>query len=344
MSLIYAITGGQKDEVAMMSKADEINKSKEHRKVADAMNKADAMGKVDCAIIGGGPAGLQAALVLGRARRSVALIDDNRPRNAVTRASHGFLTRDGVKPAEFRRIAYEEVLRYPSVAHERWQALEIKGEDGAFTITGEGGERVEARKVIISAGLKETFPDIPGLREVYGTSMFNCPFCDGWELRDQPLIVVTGQEGAFHMTQTIFGWSKDLVVCTNGRTESFTADEKAWLDKRNIPVVEQAVSAFYHQDGVLREVAFADGTAVTRSGGFIAPAWTPKAGFHESMQYERNALGGIVAGEFGKSSVPGLFAAGDAAYVMPSQLIYAAADGGKAAVGVFRELLLEDFA
>ncbi len=171
----------------------------------------------DCTVIGGGPAGLNAALVLGRARRSVVLFDDNLPRNRVTHASHGFLTRDGVTPAEFRRIAYEEVLHYPSVERHSVKVTDVRKLDSGFLVTAENGETVRSRKLLITAGLKEELPPILGLKELYGKSVFHCPYCDGWELRDQPLIVVIDHPRAYHMAKLIYQWSRDLVVCTNGR-------------------------------------------------------------------------------------------------------------------------------
>lgn len=296
----------------------------------------------DCAIIGGGPAGLNAALVLGRARRSVALFDNSQPRNAVTHASHGFITRDGVTPAEFRRIAYEEVQVYPSVELLPWEVTEIHRSDNRFVVVTSTGRQIEARKLLITTGLREVFPDIPGFHECYGTSLFNCPYCDGWELRDQPLIVVSENSGVFHMAKLLYTWSKDLVICTNGHAV-LDVEQKQLLKSRNIEVVEQAVAMFIGHEGKLRQVEFADGTRIERTGGFVTPEWKPKASFKGSLGYEVNEFGGIATNEWGKSTIPGVYAAGDAAYVMPSQLIYAAADGSKAAVGINMELTEEDF-
>lgn len=296
----------------------------------------------DCAIIGGGPAGLNAALVLGRARRKVAILDNNQPRNAVTHASHGFITRDGVTPGEFRRIAYEEVLRYPSVQHLPLEVTGMEAVSGGYAVTTSAGQRVEARKLLIATGLREVFPEIAGLHECYGTSLFNCPYCDGWELRDQPLIVVSDKPGVFHMAKLLYTWSRDLVICTNGQTVLDDV-QKQLLESRNIRVVEQAAVAFIHEEGRLQQVEFADGSRIERSGGFITPEWQPKASWDEDLEYEVNELGGVVTDEWGRSTVPGVYAAGDASYIGPSQLIYAAAAGSRAAAGINLELTEEDF-
>ncbi|OMF37606.1 pyridine nucleotide-disulfide oxidoreductase [Paenibacillus sp. FSL H8-0548] len=296
----------------------------------------------DCVIIGGGPAGLNAALVLGRARRSVVLIDNNQPRNAVTHASHGFLTRDGVTPGEFRGIAYEEVLRYPSVEHWQVEAASVIKTESGFKVTMQSGEHVQARKVILATGLKEVFPEIEGFYALYGKSLFNCPYCDGWELRDQPLVIVSESPMIFHFVKVVYNWSKDLIVCTNGHA-TLTNDQKELLLSKGITIREEPISAFIGQNGMLEQVRFTDGTQIERTGGFVSPSFLPKALFGESLGCALTEIGGIKTDDFGRSTIHGLYAAGDASYFMPSQLIYAAADGSKAAVGVNMDLIDEQF-
>jgi thioredoxin reductase len=294
----------------------------------------------DCAIIGGGPAGLNAALVLGRARRSVALIDNNQPRNAVTHASHGFITRDGIAPAEFRRIAYEEVLRYPSVKHWQTEVATVNKTEYGFEMFTSSGDFVQARKLILATGVKEIFPEIEGFYPLYGKSLFNCPYCDGWELRDQPLVVVSEYPTAFHTAKLLLNWSKDVVLCTNGHA-SLSDQQKEWLESMEITVIEQPIAAFIGQNGLLEQVRFTDGTHILRAGGFVTPKFVQKASFGEILGCEMTELGGVRTDEFGRSSVTGLYAAGDASYFMPSQLIYAAADGSRSAVGVNMDLMEE---
>ncbi|MFD0710886.1 NAD(P)/FAD-dependent oxidoreductase [Paenibacillus sp. GCM10027626] len=296
----------------------------------------------DCAIVGGGPAGLNAALVLGRARRRVALLDNSRPRNGVTHASHGFLTRDGIQPAEFRRIAYKEVLSYPSVRHWQAEVIDIQRTEHGFVLRTSSGEYMQARKLILAAGLKEVFPQIDGLRDFYGKSLFNCPFCDGWELRDRPLVVVSDNPGAFHAVKLLLNWSRDVVMCTNGR-DILTAEQRQQLAFRGIRIVDTPVAAFTGRNGLLERVHFTDGTHIERRGGFIGPTMLPNARFNEALGYQTAKNGGIVTDAMGRSTVAGVYAAGDSAYVMPSQLIYAAASGSKAAMAVVADLTEEDW-
>jgi thioredoxin reductase len=171
---------------------------------------------IDCAIIGGGPAGLNAALILGRARRNVLLFDNDKPRNAVTQESHGFITRDGIKPKEFREIAHKELSRYASVLYLKREVTSVI-KNKMFELVTSEREKYYSKTIIISTGLKDILPIIENISDFYGTSLFHCPYCDGWELRDKPLVVIIGEQvQGFHFIQTIFNWSKDLVVLTNG--------------------------------------------------------------------------------------------------------------------------------
>jgi|SRR6476469_8138115 len=172
----------------------------------------------DCAIIGEGPAGLNAALVLGRARRDILLFDNNNPRNAVIHESHGFITRDGVKPKEFREIAHKEIEKYPSVIYENKKIASVIKNDGFFSLTTSNNETYQSKTIIIATGLKDNLPTIENISYYYGKSLFNCPYCDGWELRDKALVVIIDdQVEGFHFIQTVYNWPKDHVVCTNGK-------------------------------------------------------------------------------------------------------------------------------
>ena len=162
---------------------------------------------VDVGIIGGGPAGMSAALVLGRARKSVVVIDEGRPRNRVTRESHGFLTRDGVSPSEFRRIARDQIGAYPSVRFVEEAAAQVAGSDGDFRVTTAQGRTYRCRKLLFATGMKDLPLDIAGLSDVYGKSAFVCPYCDGWELREQPLVLIQKGARALHAAKTLAGWS-----------------------------------------------------------------------------------------------------------------------------------------
>jgi thioredoxin reductase len=293
---------------------------------------------IDCAILGGGPAGLNAALVLGRARRTVLVFDDNQPRNAVTQETHGFLTRDGVKPNEFRHLAHQDISKYPSVEIRPTRITDVRNHEGLFKLVADNGAVVRARTIILATGLKEILPAIVDIHDYYGKSVFSCPYCDGWELKEKPLIVIAeeGQQ-AFHMAKIVWNWSRDVLVCTNGHA-TLTPEQKETLQKKAIQVVEDTITALVGKNGMLERVVFASLEESQRQGGFVVPQWTQASGFGALLGCDSNALGAIVTDDFGRTTIPGVYAAGDASVVVPSQLIIAAASGSRAAAGVNMDL------
>ncbi|WP_336775995.1 NAD(P)/FAD-dependent oxidoreductase [Paenibacillus sp. MMO-58] len=298
----------------------------------------------DCAIIGGGPAGLNAALVLGRARRHVVLFDDNKPRNAVTRESHGFITRDGVKPDEFRRAAHLDISKYPSVQVVRNKAVDmVKRGHALFLVQASTGQVYQARTIILALGLKEKLPDITGVADYYGSSLFSCPYCDGWELRDQPLAVISENEShRFSMASTVYNWSKDLIVCTNG-VGTFEPKQRAKLLSRGVRIFEQPIASLRGKSGRLQKIVFADGTEVARTGGFVTSDWYLPIRIAEKLGCRLNESGGLAIDDYGKTTVEHVYSAGDAATISPAQLIVAAAGGSKAAMSVNTALTHMDF-
>jgi thioredoxin reductase len=298
---------------------------------------------IDCAIIGGGPAGLNAALVLGRARRTVLVFDNNQPRNAVTQEAHGFLTRDGVKPAEFRSIAHQEISKYPSVEIRHMRINNVSKHEGWFELVADNGEVVQARTIILATGLKETLPTIDGIHDYYGKSLFSCPYCDGWELKDKPLLVIA-EEGqrAFHLAKLVWNWSRDVVVCTNGHA-LLTTEQKEALQKKEIQVVEDRIIALIGKRGQLERVVFATQGERERRGGFVASQLLQASPFTEELGCQMNAMEGIVTDPLGRTNIPGVYAAGDALLAVPHQLIIAAAGGSSAAAGVNADLTEREF-
>src|SRR5438093_3839083 len=296
----------------------------------------------DCAIIGGGPAGLNAALILGRARRNVILLDNNTPRNAVTRESHGFLTRDGIKPKEFREIAHKELGRYPSVVYlKREVTLVIKNTE--FELVTSEREKYFSRTIIISTGLKDVLPNIENISDFYGKTLFHCPYCDGWELRDKPLAVIIGdQVQGFHFIQTIYNWSKDLVVLTNGK-DFQNAEQKNLIRHKGIKIIESKIKKFEGSNGHMEKIIFDNGESVLRKGGFVMPQLVQSSDFGKRLGCKSNSLGGIAIDSFGRTNIPGVYTAGDASVISPAQIIIAAAEGVRAAAGVNMDLTQKEF-
>jgi thioredoxin reductase len=297
----------------------------------------------DCAIIGGGPAGLNAALILGRARRNVMLFDNNNPRNAITQNSHGFITRDGIKPNEFREIAHNEIGRYPSVKFANREVTSAIKNKRLFEIATLETTRYQSKTIIISTGLKDVLPSIDNISDYYGKSLFHCPYCDGWELRDKPLVVIIGEQAqGFHFIQTIYNWSKDLIVCTNGETFQ-NSEQRDILQNKRIKIIENKIKNFVGKNGQMEEIIFENGESVLREGGFVMPQLIQSSDFGKQLGCEYNSLGGIATDSFGRTNVQGVYAAGDASVIAPAQIIIAAAEGVRAAAGVNMDLTQKEF-
>ena len=297
----------------------------------------------DSAIIGGGPAGLNAALVLGRARRNIILLDNNNPRNAVTHESHGFITRDGTNPGEFRQIAHDELSRYPSIEFKNAKVTSVTKNEMSFELITSDGGKYQSKTIIISTGLKDVLPDIDNISKFYGKSLFNCPYCDGWELRDRPLVVIIeDQKRVIHYVQTVYNWSKDLVVCTNGKV-ILDPEQKHLLQNKGIIIMEQRIKNLVGQNGLMEQIVFENGETMSRKDGFVLPQLIQSSGFGKQRGCENNLMGGIATDSSGRTNIQGVYAAGDASVIAPSQLIYAAAEGSRVAVGVNTDLIQQEF-
>jgi len=304
--------------------------------------------EVDVVIVGGGPAGLSAALNLGRARASVVLIDAGRPRNAATLRSHGFLTRDGVSPLELRKLARAELAAYPNVRLlDRTGVsalLEQHGGEGLRFIAALQGRgtgippAIAARSVLIATGLRETLPAIPSLRAFYGMTIFSCAACDAWELQDRSLALIGETPDLAARARLIARWTDRLTVFTNG-SEAVDTVEEAELAASGIVVERRAIDDLEGDRGAVTAVRLGDGTRIEIDGGFVRPQWHPALDFVGGMALERDAYGNLVTDRSGRTSVAGLYAAGDAASPGPQQLIVAAGQGARAAAVLVHDLV-----
>lgn len=293
----------------------------------------------DCTIIGGGPAGLNAALILGRARRTVVMVDSDEARNKVTHEAHGFVTRDGVKPNEFRELAHQEFKKYNTIETMEDKVMEIIKEADVFTIKTEKGMEWKTRKVVLATGVTEKFPNVPNLRNYYGKSIFNCPYCDGWELRDQPLALFGVVEYTIHMAEVLRNWSKDLVIFTNG--DKVTKSQFKRLSSMQVRVETSTVKQLTGNDGLLQGVELEDGLIIERTGGFVTPELVQATALGKAIGLKLDDIGGHKCDEAGKTKIHGFFVAGEAASIYPSQLIIAAASGATVAMAVNVELTHE---
>ncbi len=301
------------------------------------------MNQYDCMIIGGGPAGLSAALTLGRARRKVALVDNGTNRNRVTQESHGFLTRDGIKPQEFKNLASKDIESYPSITMMDQTVIEIIKDDitGLFLVNTSENKTYVTEKILLATGIQEEFP-LPQIRQYYGKSLFSCPYCDGWELRDKPLaIIAENEEHISHMTKLVFNWSQDLIVFTNGHQLSKKIQND--FEQKKIKAYTNTIKDLHGDDGNLSSVELETGDNILRAGGFIVPSFYRPNKFAKQLNCQVDENGTIMTDGAGRTTAAGIYIAGETEKGGPSSLMIAAAEGFKAASSINMDITIERF-
>jgi thioredoxin reductase len=297
------------------------------------------MSEHDVVVIGAGAAGLSAALVLSRARRRVLIVDAGAPRNAPAAHMHGYLSRDGRPPAELLAAGRQEVTGYGGRFHAG-TATELvpNGRDGLW-VRLDAGERVAARRVLVTTGLRDELPDVPGLRDRWARDVLHCPYCHGYEVRDRALGVIGGTPAAVRYAQIVRQWSSDLVYFTPpGR---LTAAERRELLARGITVREGRIERLVLGDDRLRGVQLDDGCVVPCDALFVPPRFVPADRLLTELGCAVDADGWVRVDAAGRTSVPGVWAAGNV--VDPrAQVITAAGAGSAAAIAINADLVDED--
>jgi thioredoxin reductase len=295
----------------------------------------------DVVIAGAGPAGLSAALILGRARRRVLLCDTGTPRSWAAKEMHAYLSRDRIAPEEFRTLARGEVLRYPGVRFLPEEVRTARRRGLGFEVRIGDGRVVRARKLLIATGVFDMLPRIPGIEPLFGSSVFQCPYCDGWEMRGRRIVAYGKGRRGYEMARALTAWTDDIVLCSNGRTALGRA-ERAHLAGNGIPLVEKRIERLDASGGKLRAVVFRDGEVLRCQALFFDTPSRSQSSLAESLRCRFARHGGILCGQYEATSVPGVFVAGN--IIRDVQLsIVAAAEGARAAFGINRALTREDF-
>ncbi len=292
----------------------------------------------DVLVVGGGAAGLSAALVLGRARRQVVVVDVGSPRNAPAAQMQGYLSRDGMPPAELLAAGRAEVLEYGvEIVDDR-----VAGIEPGFRARLGGGGEVVARRVLLATGVRDELPDIPGVRERWGRDLLHCPYCHGWEVRDQPLGVLGTRPDAVQHALLVAQWSDDVVFFEH--TMNLGADDQARLQARNVAVAGGAVDRLVVEGDRLVGIGLADGTVVPRTAVFIRPVNVSHPdGLAAGLGCDVDDAGFVLVGPTGQTSVAGVWAAGNV--VDPRlQVISSAGAGSAAAIAINADLVADDVA
>ncbi|WP_316790538.1 NAD(P)/FAD-dependent oxidoreductase [Pedobacter frigoris] len=295
--------------------------------------------KNDVIIIGGSYAGLSAAMSLGRAIRNVVIIENGKPCNAQTPYSHNFLTRDGSKPAEIAALGKEQVMKYPTVRFVTGKAVALNGEDLNFQVVLEDGQVFFSKKILFATGLKDLIPDIKGFAACWGISVIHCPYCHGYEYKGQDTGVLMNGAGVFEVARMIRNWTDRLSVFTNGPA-TLEIDQLKKLSEMNIQVEEREIDRFDHQNGILENIVFKDGSGTRLDALYARPPFEQHCSILKDLGCKIAGTGHVEVDEFQKSSIPGIYAAGDSTTLMRS-VAAAVYTGNKAGAMINHELVAE---
>ncbi|MDQ1670777.1 MAG: hypothetical protein QOE40_2838 [Actinomycetota bacterium] len=290
-------------------------------------------------IIGGGAAGLSAALVLSRARRTVTVVDAGEPRNAPAAHMQGYLSRDGMPPRELLAAGRAEVERYGGKVVPGTVTDVTPGRRSGFEIRLADGTVLAARRLLIATGLRDELPDIPGARERFGHDVLHCPYCHGYEVRDRKLGVLGGGPDAIRQVQLVRQWASDVVFFPH--TTQVTAEQRQQLVARAIGIVEGKVVRVVVEDNRLSGVELDDGSLIRRDAVFVGPRFVPNADLLVSLGCAVDDNDWVVADATGRTSVAGVWVAGNAANAR-AQVITAAGEGSAAAIALNADLVEED--
>lgn len=299
----------------------------------------------ECAVVGAGAAGLSAALVLGRARRTTIVIDSGDPSNRASPVIGGLLGFDRRPPDDLYATGREELQAYPTVEYRRGEVLSGRTVDRGFELDVADGEPIRAKRVLLATGMSYCPPQLPGLAELWGTSVFQCPFCHGWEVRDQRLAALASGEAGMHGALMLRGWTDDVVLLTDGRKD-LSPDELRVLEGAGVRVDDRRITELAGADGTLTHIAFADGTTLERDALLVEAPVRQRTPLAEQLgaTCTPGPLGTepLTIDDIHRTSEGGVFAAGDVCTEQP-HIAGAIASGSQAAMIIVQSLLSDEF-
>jgi thioredoxin reductase len=311
------------------------------------MNTDSRTDVFDAIVVGGGVAGLSAALLLGRACKRVLVCDAGKPRNQVAHAAHSFFSRDGIAPAELLQIGREQLQPYDVeiqvdevVDAENLGDYTLGTHRDRFQITLSNGDQFVGRKLLLATGMKDTLPLIEGFAELWGDSVFHYPYCHGWEVRDRPLAIYGKGEVGFEQAFMLTGWSRDLVLCSDGAAE-LSDEQRQKLIDWGVQIREEKIDRLNHQDGKLTEIVFTNNEVLPRRGILLHPQSHQHSHLAAKLGCKMGDNDIIEVNEFKQTSIAGVYAVGDVSSPL-SQISWAVASGMLAASFVNRNLIEEN--
>ena len=292
----------------------------------------------DVAIVGGGPAGLSAAIWLARYLHSVVLVDSGDPRNWETRGVNGFLGHPRIRPAEIRGLGREECRRYGVTLVDACVDRVVKHADEHFELLLEGGSRLEGRRLLLAIGIRDVWPQIPGLERVYGETAHVCPDCDGYESRDRHVIVIGRGRKAVGMALNLTTWTDRITICTNGESAGLDDELCEKIDALGIPLMTAPIVQVLEENGSIRQLEIAGGIRLECERLFFSIAQYAADDLGAQLGCERDEDGQIIIDDRYHTSVYNVFAAGDIV-PGPQLAIAAASDGAIAALAIHKSLV-----
>jgi thioredoxin reductase len=297
------------------------------------------MDMLDCIIVGGGPAGLNAAVVLGRCRRKVLVFDTGTYRNQYSHGMHNYLTRDDVLPTEFLKISVKEVYKYgvEIIRHKVTNAK--KNDEGHFVVKDDTGKVYRSKKLLIATGLQDNVPDIPGFKELYGKSVFHCPYCDGWEVQDKEIGVYAKNKNGFELALSLKAWSNNITYYADGRNK-LKPSEVEMLSLNEIPIISYPIERLEAKNDRLKAVVFKTGESRQCDALFFVNGFKQQCNLVETFGCNMSKKGVVLTNRFQQTNIEGLYVAGDASKDMHF-VVVAASEGAKAGVIINKELQKE---
>ena len=294
----------------------------------------------DCIIVGGGPAGLNAAVVLGRCRRKVLLFDSTTYRNQYSHGVHNYLTRDDILPRDLLSLAHKEVKKYGAKMIPKKVVNARKNDEGMFVVKDEEGQVYHAKKLLIATGLWDNVPDIPGFKELYGKSVFHCPYCDGWEVQDKEIGVYARNKNGFELALALKCWTANVTLYTDGRNRLKPAEVET-LVANDIAIVSYPIKQLEADGDQLKNIVFKSGEKRPCNALFFVNGFQMQCDLAETFGCNMSKKGVVLTNRRQQTNIDGLYVAGDAAKDMHF-VVVAAAEGAKAAVIINKELIKEE--
>lgn len=292
-------------------------------------------------IIGGSYSGLSAAMSLGRSLRQVLVIDSGLPCNRQTPHSHNFITQDGEKPAVISAKAKLQVDIYKTVQFYNGLAVKALKTESGFEIETESGVVFTSRKVLFATGVKDLLPEIEGFAACWGISVLHCPYCHGYEVKNEKTAIIANGEMGYEYAKLISNWTKDLRLCTNGKSE-LTLEQTQTLKNHGVLILEEEIDSFDHKDGYIKNIIFKNGEKVEVKAIYARPPFEQHCSIPETLGCESNEQGLLKVDAMQKTNIPGVFASGDCTTPMRSVAI-AVSTGSFAGAVINKELIDEDF-